>query len=88
VQLFDFPNDRLFWFILYFRIKELWIFFQNYRTIGLGYFRNIKEPAVSMKELAKNQQLEKLCFLKFSKKLRTKVLHQNPILDFFFTPAG
>jgi hypothetical protein len=48
----------------------------------------MKEPVVSMKELAKNQQLEKLFFWKFSKKLRTKVLHQNPILDLFFTPAG
>jgi hypothetical protein len=69
--------------------------FQNQRTVDLllrnksklencrfGLFGYIKEPAVAMKELAKNQQLEKLFFLS-SKKLRTKVLHQNPILDPF-----
>jgi hypothetical protein len=32
-----------------------------------GIFGNIKEPAVSMKQLAKNPQLEKLFFEKFEK---------------------
>jgi hypothetical protein len=51
----------------------------------LGLVRNIKEPAVSMKQLAKNQQLEKPFFENFKK---IEVLYQIPILDFFFTPAG
>jgi hypothetical protein len=33
----------------------------------LGYFRNTKEPAVCMKELTKNQQLEKHFILIFKK---------------------
>jgi hypothetical protein len=33
----------------------------------LGYFGNIKEPAVSMKKLAKNQQIEKILFFYFKK---------------------
>jgi hypothetical protein len=35
-----------------------------------------------MKKLAKNQHLESLVFI-ISKKLRTKVVHKNPILDPF-----
>jgi len=67
------------------------LFFRNKSKVEncrFGLFGNIKEPTVSMKQLAKNPQLEKLFFSKISKKLRTKVLHQNPNLDFFFTPAG
>jgi hypothetical protein len=41
------------------RIKEplvsvLWEKNQNKKTVGSGYFRNLKEPAVFMKEPAKN----------------------------------
>jgi hypothetical protein len=36
--------------------------------VGFGYFRNIKEPAVSLKELAKNQQLEKVFLVENFKK--------------------
>jgi len=49
----------------------------------LGYFRNMKESAVFMKELAKNGQLEKHFFFTFSKKLRAKVPYQNRFFDFF-----
>jgi len=45
----------------------------------LGYFRNMKEPAAFMKELAKNHQLEKHFYFN----LRTKVLYQNRSFDFF-----
>jgi len=38
--------------------SKLW----NFR---FGLFGNIEEPAVSLKQLAKNQWLEKLFFLKF-----------------------
>jgi hypothetical protein len=53
-----------------------------------GLFGNIKEPAVSMTQLAKKPTITKGFFFLISKKLRTKVLHQNPILDFFSAVLG
>jgi hypothetical protein len=52
-------NDQGFWFFKKFRIKEpiVRVFVrknQNYRITGSGYFRNMKELAVFMKESAKN----------------------------------
>jgi hypothetical protein len=52
----------------------------------LGNFENIKEPAVSMKELAKNQQLEKLFFFNF-KKLENQGSTPKPDFRSFFTPV-
>jgi hypothetical protein len=53
-------SDQGFWFFKKFRINEplVWVFVrknQNYRITGSGYFRNMKELAVSMKESAKNR---------------------------------
>ncbi len=49
----------------------------------LEYFRNMKESAVFIKELAKNGQLEKHFIFTFSKKLRAKVPYQNRFFYFF-----
>jgi len=56
-------------------------------NFGFGLYRNIKEPAVSMKQLAKNRQLEKVFFFNF-KKFETLGSTPKPHFRFFFTPAG
>jgi len=48
----------------------------------------MKEPAVFMKELAKNQQLEKHFFKKNSKELRTKSSIPKTGFLIFFTSTG
>jgi hypothetical protein len=53
----------------------------------LGYFGNIKEPAVSMNELANDQQLEKFFFENF-KKIENQGYTPKPDFRFFFTLAG
>jgi hypothetical protein len=53
-----------------------------------GLFEIIKESAVSMTQLAKKPTVTKTIFLKFSKKLGTRVLHRNPILDLFSAVLG
>jgi len=59
------------------KIRELsdWVIPKHRRTSSFQETTG-KEPTV-----------RKTFFWKISKKLRTKVLHQNPNLDFFFTPA-
>jgi hypothetical protein len=51
----------------------------------LGHFRNMKEPAVFMKELAKNQQLEKLLFFLIFKKIDSQSSIPKQVF-FFFHP--
>ncbi len=51
----------------------------------LGYFRNMKEPAVFMKELAKNRQLEKHFFFIF-KKLDNQSSIPKQVFWIFFSP--
>jgi hypothetical protein len=60
------------------KIRELsvWVIRKHQRTSSFHETTG-KEPTV-----------RKAFFFLISKSLRTWVLHQNPILDFFFTPAG
>jgi hypothetical protein len=47
----------------------------------------MKEPAVSMKELAKNQQLEKLFFFENFKKIENQGSTPKPDFRFVFHPC-
>jgi hypothetical protein len=56
VQFFEFLKNQQFGFFKYSRTKELLVSllfkqFPNQRTAGHGYFKNLKELAVFMKEL-------------------------------------
>ncbi len=89
VQLFDFVNDRLFlvYFILQNQRTVDW-FLRNKSTLQnfrFGLFGNLEEPAVSLKQLAQNPQLEKPSFENF-KKIENLGSTPEPSFKFFFSP--
>jgi hypothetical protein len=88
VQLFDFPNDRLFWFILYFRIKELWIFFSKLENCRFGLFQKHQRTSSFHEGTGKEPTVRKTFFFEIFKKIENQGSTPKPDFRFFFTPAG
>jgi hypothetical protein len=86
----NFWKNGRFRFIKHFRIKEpsasvLWKQFRNQRIFSFGFFKNLNELMVFMKESTKNRWFFGRFFNPFFEKLRTVVIYlcQNQLFENF-----
>jgi len=83
-QVYNLVNNLQFWFLKYFKQENCWFKAfekknQNQRTVGAGYFKNLKYLLVFMKEL----KVFWVVIVSFSKTIENCFYISKPDIDFF-----